>query len=68
MVALILATIQWHQAPVKISVLVLFVFFRGLVYWCIGRSTSVSSWRFGGLSCSSSLYFAASWVQTMTRR
>ena len=36
--------------------------------WCIGRTIQVSSCCFGGLSCNSSFYFAASWVQSMTRR
>ena len=40
MVARMVATILLHQAPVKMtSVLVLFVIFRGLVNWCIGRPT-----------------------------
>ena len=38
-----------------------------LVNWCIGRPTLVSSCCFGGLSCNSLFYFAASWVQSMTK-
>ena len=39
-----------------------------LVNWCIGRPTYGSSSCFGGLSCNYLLCFAASWVQSMTRR
>ena len=39
-----------------------------LVNWSIGRPTYVSFCCLGGLSCNSSFYFAASWVQSMTRR
>ena len=37
-----------------------------LVNWCIGRPTQVSSCSFGGISSKSLVYFAASWVQSMT--
>ena len=36
----------------------------GLVNWCQGRPTQVSFYCFGGLSCNSSFYFAASWVHS----
>ena len=39
-----------------------------LVNWCIGRPIYVSSRCFGGISCNSSFYLPASWVQSVTRR
>ena len=38
-----------------------------MVGWCMGGHTWVSSCCFGGLSCSSSFYFAASRVQSVAR-
>ena len=68
MVALVLCCNSIAPALVKMSVLALFVIINSLVNWCVGRPTWVSSCCFGGLSCDSLFYFAASWLQSMTRR